>query len=208
MAKLESTFRNMVLVLTTITVFAAVALGSVYSLTKEPIAASKKAKQENAITEVLPAYNRLDPEELVSLQGFDIPFGVFKAYQDDAFVGAAVQSYTRNGFSGEIRIMVGFDAEGAIVDYVVLEQKETPGLGTKIVDWFKEEKGDQNIRGKHVEKNNLRVKKDGGEVDAITASTISSRAFLEAVQNAYSAYAENYDAISGATAQSDSLTVN
>lgn len=194
MAKLESTFKNMVLVLTGITIFAAVALGSVYSLTKEPIAASKKAKQENAIKEVLPEYDRLDAEELITLDGFETPFAVYKAYKGDEFVGAAVQSYSGNGFSGEIKVMVGFDNTGAIVNYSVLEQKETPGLGTKMVDWFKTIKGQQDIRGKNPELNNLTVSKDGGEVDAITAATISSRAFLETVRYAYSAYTQNLNA--------------
>lgn len=179
------------MVLTGITIFAAVALGSVYSLTKEPIAASKKAKQENAIKEVLPEYDRLDAEELITLEGFETPFAVYKAYKGDEFVGAAVQSYTKNGFSGEIKVMVGFDNQGAIVNYSVLEQKETPGLGTKMTDWFKTVKGHQDIRGKNPEINNLTVSKDGGEVDAITAATISSRAFLETIRYAYSAYAQN-----------------
>jgi len=188
MAKLQSTFRNMVLVLSTITLVAAAALGSVYNLTKEPIEASKRAKKENAIREVLPEFDRLNDEIILELPGLSAPFFVYPAFLSDVLVGAAVQSYTRNGFSGEIKVMVGFDIEGNIVNYAVLEQKETPGLGTKIVDWFKTDKGQQDIRGKHVEKNNLTVTKTGGEVDAITAATISSVAFLEAVKLAYDAF--------------------
>jgi Na+-translocating ferredoxin:NAD+ oxidoreductase subunit G len=199
MAKLESTFRNMVLVLTSITLVAAVALGSVYNLTKEPIDASKRAKKENAIKEVLPAYDRLDEEEIVQIEGLADPFYVYKAYQGDEFVGAAVQAYSKNGFSGDIKVMVGFDVHGNIVNYAVLEQKETPGLGTKIVDWFKTEKGNQDIRGMNAATNKIAVTKNGGEIDAITAATISSVAFLEAVRFAYSAYAQNYDGLTGAT---------
>lgn len=207
MAKLESSFKNMVLVLTTITVVATVALSSVYSLTKEPIAASKKAKKENAIKEVLVPFDRLE-EETVLLENIPDSFYVYKAYKGDDFVGAAVLTFSKNGFSGEIKIMVGFDKEGNIINYSVLDQKETPGLGTKMVDWFKTEKGNQDIRGLNGAKNNLTVSKDGGEVDAITAATISSRAFLESVRYAYIAYTQNYDIASGATAMSDSHTAN
>ncbi len=189
----------MVLVLTSITLVAAVALGSVYNLTKEPIDASKRAKKENAIKEVLPPYDRLDEEEMVQIEGLVDPFYVYKAYQGEEFVGAAVQTYSKNGFSGEIKVMVGFDIKGNIVNYSVLEQKETPGLGTKMVDWFKTEKGKQDIRGLNGSKNKLNVTKNGGEVDAITAATISSNAFLEAVRYAYSAYSLNYDGLTGAT---------
>jgi electron transport complex protein RnfG len=199
MAKLESTFRNMVLVLTSITLVAAVALGSVYNLTKEPIEASKRAKQENAIMEVLPPDVLIKGADTITIEGMPEPFYVYQAYAGDEFVGAAVQTYSKNGFSGEIKIMVGFDAKGSIINYSVLEQKETPGLGTKMVDWFKTEKGNQNIRGLNGSKNNLNVTKNGGEVDAITAATISSNAFLEAVRYAYSAYSQNYDGLTGAT---------
>jgi len=199
MAKLESTFKNMVLVLTSITLVAAVALGSVYNLTKEPIEASKRAKQENAIMEVLPPDVEIKGTDTITIEGMPEPFYVYQAYTGDKYAGAAVQTYSKNGFSGEIKVMVGFDVEGNIINYSVLEQKETPGLGTKMVDWFKTEKGNQDIRGLNGAKNNIAVKKSGGEVDAITAATISSNAFLEAVRYAYSAYSQNYDGLTGAT---------
>ena len=184
----------MVLSLGLIAVFAAVTLASVYALTKDPIAASKLAKQQNAIRDVLPAFERLDDAEKVALETGD-SLNVYRAYvKGEKFVGAAVESFSRNGYSGDIRLMIGFDVKGNIVNYTVLEQKETPGLGTKIVDWFKTEIRNQNIIGKNPSKNKLTVSKDGGEIDAITAATISSRAFLEAVQKAYNAYADNTDA--------------
>ena len=209
MAKLESSFKNMLLVLTTITLVAAFALGSVYNLTKAPIAASQAAKKEDAIKEVLPAFDRLDVAEEVRVDGVVEPFFVYRAYSGDEFVGAAVQSYSKNGFSGEIKIMVGFDKKGKLYNYAVLEQKETPGLGTKMVDWFKTEKGHQDIRGMDGATNNLTVTKDGGEVDAITAATISSRAFLESIRYAYTAFSNNYDGLTAATTvASDSTQVN
>jgi Na+-translocating ferredoxin:NAD+ oxidoreductase subunit G len=209
MAKLESSFKNMVLVLTSITLFAAVALGSVYKLTKDPIEASKKAKQENAIKEVLPPGIEIKQTDTIYIEGLIDPFLVYKAYSGEEFVGAAVQSYSKNGFSGEIKVMVGFDKDGNIVNYSVLEQKETPGLGTKMEDWFKTKKGNQDVRGLNGATNNLTVTKAGGEVDAITAATISSNAFLESVRFAYSAYSQNYDGLSAATAvETDSTQTN
>ena len=196
MAKLESSFKNMVLALTGITLIAALALGSMYELTKAPIEASRKANQENAIKEVLPAFESIDPAQIIDVEGVG-SFNVYKAFDaNKAFVGAAVESFTKNGFSGEIKIMVGFDKNGTIVNYSVLSQKETPGLGTKIVDWFKTDKNKQNINGLHPDKAKLTVSKDGGEIDAITAATISSRAFLEAVQNAYNAFVKTNNTVS------------
>jgi len=184
MNKLESNFKNMVLVLSGITLFAAVALASVYTLTKEPIAQSKIAKQQNAVKEVLPPFYRIDPAKRVRSENGD-SLNVYKAFdKNNVYVGVAVESFTNNGFAGLIKLMIGFDKEGTIVNYSVLEQKETPGLGTKMVDWFKTSKGNQNIIGKKGQLE-LTVSKDGGEVDAISAATISSRAFLAAVNKAY-----------------------
>ena len=202
--KLESNFRNMVVVLTLISLIAAGILGAVYTVTAEPIQQAKTAKQQQAIQQVLTANNRLENDTVNNLP-------VYRAYQDDTFVGAAVEA-SANGFGGEIKIMVGFDPQGNIIDYAVLQQAETPGLGTKIVDWFKTDKNNQSIKGKNPATNNLTVSKDGGEVDAITAATISSRAFLEAVQSAYNAYANNDEALNattGATAlQPDTMAVD
>lgn len=193
MAQLESSFKNMVLVLSGIALFAAGTLASVYEFTKGPIAASKIAKQQNAIKEVLPAsFDHL--AEPVKIADGAENIVVYKAYDaKNEFIGAAVESSSNNGFSGKIVIMVGFDKDGNIVNYSVLEQKETPGLGTKMVDWFKTDKGNQSIIGKNPAIANLTVSKDGGEVDAITASTISSRAFLFSVRNAYHAFTSNKD---------------
>lgn len=183
MAKLKSTFPNMVISLTSITIVAAAALGAVYMFTRNAIQEQQIAKQTAAISAVLPEHERIaDPETVNGLT-------VYKAYMGDQFVGAAVETQA-DGFGGVIRLMVGFDADNHIVNYEVLEQQETPGLGTHIVEWFKNaDKPKQNILGREAT-GAFTVSKDGGDVDAITAATISSRAFLKAVNAAYAAYTE------------------
>ena len=196
MAKLESTFKNMVLSLVSISVVAAVALAGVFLLTSANIENQKAQKQQKAIMDVLPQKGEgaviADPEKVGDVV-------IYRATKDGKEIGAAVQ-VSEMGFGGAQKLMVGFDAEGKIVDYAVLEHQETPGLGDKIVFWFKNaEKPGQNILGR--EAKNLTVSKDGGEVDAITAATISSRAFLRAINKAYAAYMGSTDAHSGASKQ-------
>ena len=158
MAKLESTFKNMVLSLVIISMVAAGALAGVYILTLENINAQKLAKQEAAKQAVL------------------------AGHEDGTAIEAAV-----DGFGGQFRVMVGFDAEGNILGYEVLEHQETPGLGSHMVHWFKNaEKPGQNIIGRKA--GSLTVSKDGGDVDAITAATITSRAFLKAINEAYAEF--------------------
>ncbi|MEG0948536.1 MAG: RnfABCDGE type electron transport complex subunit G [Bacteroidales bacterium] len=201
MAKMESSFKNMVLILTGITCLSGAILGGVNEITTEPIKVAKLAKQENAIKLVAPEY---DNNPIADQWKTTLPDGteaiIFPAKKNGELVGAAVQAMTKNGFGGPITLMVGFDKDGNVHEYSVLSHTETPGLGSKMPTWF-HEKG--NIIGKNPGKNKLTVSKDGGEVDAITAATISSRAFLDAVANAYNAFTNSQDAASGPTKKAE-----
>ena len=207
MKKLESSLMNMVLVLTGVTVIAGALLGYVNELTKGPIAEANAKALSDAIALVVPGFdnNPADAPETFELNG--ATYKIYKATKGGEFIGAAVES-SANGFGGALNVLVGFDKEGNIIDYSLLSHAETPGLGSKAADWFKKgQKGD--ITGKNPGKGALTVKNDGGEVDAITASTITSRAFLNAVNNAYAAYSgQNVDGASGATPQATEKTNN
>ena len=207
MKKLESSLMNMVLVLTGVTVIAGALLGYVNELTKGPIAEANAKALSDAIALVVPGFdnNPAEAHETIELNG--ATYKIYKATKGGEFIGAAVES-SANGFGGALNVLVGFDKEGNIIDYSLLSHAETPGLGSKAADWFKKgQKGD--ITGKNPGKGALVVKNDGGEVDAITASTITSRAFLNAVNNAYAAYSgQNVDGASGATPQATENTNN
>ncbi|MFO7828008.1 MAG: RnfABCDGE type electron transport complex subunit G [Bacteroidales bacterium] len=188
MAKKESNFKNMVLTLFMVTFVASAALGYIYEVTKGPIAASKLAKQNNAIQQVVPDFDNAPGEESykMGVDGDTLEF--FPAKRDGEIVGTAVSTFTNKGFSGNIKIMVGFLPDGTINNISVLEHKETPGLGDKM----SKSKSDWSVQfnGKNPGDFKLKVTKDGGDVDAITASTITSRAFCDAVERAYNAYME------------------
>jgi electron transport complex protein RnfG len=182
MAKTESTFKNMVLSLTLISLGASACLGFVYQMTKEPIALSILNKKLTAIKLVVPDFNN-DP----NAEMFRLPTGegdsldIYPARKDSIIVGYAVNTNTKKGFSGNINLMAGFKPDGTIISITVLDQKETPGLGTKMTEPpFKDQ-----FKDKNPSQFKLKVKKDGGPVDAITAATISSRAFCDALQRAY-----------------------
>ena len=206
MKKLESTFRNMVLVLGGITVFAAGSLGLVNELTKEAIKKAEQASQEAAIKMVTPDFDNFPVDEkyyLYTESGDSLL--CFPAKKDDKLIGVAIDSYSDKGYGGIVNVMVGFDPNGVIINYSVLSHKETPGLGSKMVDWFRTDKNNQNIIGRNPGKDKVWVSKDGGEVDAITAATISSRAFLDAIDRAFKAYMKSReieaDGISSASAE-------
>jgi len=188
--KLESSFRNMVLVLFTVTLIASAGVGMVYELTKEPIAAAKLNKKLKAIKAVVPAFDNNPSEEMISKEIDGATVEMYPAKKGGELVGTAVKTFTNDGFSGRFWIMIGFKPDGSIYSYSVLEHKETPGLGSKMDKWFTKD-GKASIVGMNPSQAKMTVSKDGGDVDAITAATISSRAFLDAVQRAYKVYSQN-----------------
>ena len=202
MKKLESSLLNMVLVLTGVAVIMGGILAYVNHLTEGPIAEQKAKALADGIKSVMVSDNITVADPVEVKQNIDGKEFVYLIYQvKDAQgndLGAAVESATM-GFGGDLKVLVGFNPEGTILGYTLLEHAETPGLGAKADQWFqKGQKGD--IIGK-TPAEPLTVSKDGGQVDAITASTITSRAFLKAVNNAYNAYkaAPATDAETGAT---------
>lgn len=200
MKKLESSLKNMILSLTGFSIVAGGLLGWVNAATAEPIAQANAKALSDAIAVVIPGFDNNPAEEAETVEVEGTTYKIYPATQGGKPIGAAVEA-SANGFGGTLTVLVGFDTEGNIIDYSLLSHAETPGLGSKASDWFKKgAKGD--ITGKNLGTQSLTVSKDGGEIDAITASTITSRAFLQAVNNAWSAYMNGQvDATSGASQQ-------
>lgn len=194
MEKLKSTLPNMLLSLTCVCLVAGAALAGVNKITSAPIAESKSKTLQEAIKKVTPAFdNNPTAERYKAATSEGDSLIIYPATKDGELVGVAVESNTKKGFNGEIQVMVGFDTKGTLVNYSVLKHGETPGLGSKMEEWFHEDKNKQSILGRSLSNESLKVSKDGGDVDAITAATISSRAFMDAVNRAYSAYASTKD---------------
>ena len=186
----------MLLVLTGVTAISVALLAYVNELTKDPIAEANAKTLNEALKEVLPEFTNNPVAECDTVFSEKdgkkiVDFIIYPAKNGDQWVGTAVEAKSM-GFGGELKVLVGFDAEGKIYNYSLLSHAETPGLGSKAADWFKEgNKG--SIKGMNPGEAPLKVSKDGGQIDAITASTITSRAFLNAVNAAYAAYKGNDD---------------
>ena len=212
----------MAVVLTLIAVAAAGLLAWVNNVTSGPIEEINNLAIENGIKSVILGDRdiRFTVDNPVEQDGF-----VFHSVNDmnGNLIGTAVESTDKNGFGGALKVMVGFDPEGKILGYTVLEHSETPGLGAQADGWFRQasaeakeqsgvadvllgapgKPGNHNIIGMNPGDDMMIVSKDGGDVDAITASTITSKAFLRAVNAAYKALFgyTAADAVSGASSQ-------
>lgn len=183
--KKQLSLLSMVMTLLIISSVAAAALGATYEATKGPIKQVKLKKKLDAIGKVVPKFdnNPNDPKVRYTVKEYP-GLTFYPAKKNGVLVGTAVETYTKKGFSGDIKLMVGFLPDGTINEIEVLDHKETPGLGSKMGEY----KFKGQFSGKDPKTFKLKVKKDGGDVDAITASTISSRAFGDGVQRAYDAY--------------------
>ncbi len=202
MKKLESTISNMVIVLVGVALITGAILAYVNHITTEPIRLQSEKTLTEGIKKVMGGGElKVTSNDTISqkIDGKDVTFVIHVTESANGkALGAAVES-TTSGFGGDLKVLVGFSPVGNILGYTILQTSETPGLGAKAETWFQKD-GKGNIIGKNPSEGLLTVSKDGGQVNAITASTITSRAFLKAVNNAYNAYKTgNADAASGAT---------
>jgi electron transport complex protein RnfG len=189
MKKLESTLPNMFIVLTAIALISAIALAYTYRQTKPVLDEQARRRQIQAVAQVTPEFDNLPTEEARTVAEFpDVV--IYPAVRDGGRVGTAVRSYSENGYNGRIEVMVGFDETGEITGTTVLTHTETPGLGAKLTD----ESFRSQFVGMQPNDAGLTVESDGGEVDSITAATISSRAFVEAINRAWRAVEAARDA--------------
>lgn len=180
---MKSTFATMTATLALLAAALGAALGLVHDATAGPIAAAREKEKTEALESVLPssaAGFTIGEGEEVTAPGDSRPVVLYPVTAPDgSLAAAAVETWTMDGFSGEITVMAGFSADGTLTGYRILQSAETPGLGSKAQDWF------TSIIGTNAP---LKVKNDGGDVDAITAATITSRAFLGAINRARSAF--------------------
>ncbi len=174
-----------------VTLIAGTSVGYVYELTREPKARADLEKKISAIRNVTPDFdnNPIKDAYPVELNGVTLTF--FPVKNNGKHVATAVSTFSSEGYGGDIHLMVGFLPNGQIYDTAVIEHKETPGLGNKI-ETVKSDFSRQ-FEQKDPAAFDLSVKQDGGDVDGITAATISSRAYCDAVQRAYQAYRKDQD---------------
>ena len=213
----------MLLVLTGVTAISVALLAYVNELTKGPIAEANAKTLNKALKQVLPEFtnNPVGESDTIFSEKDGkkvVDFIVYPAKKGEEWVGSAVESKAM-GFGGELKVLVGFDAKGKIYNYSLLAHTETPGLGSKADKWFgaydatkgekavTHEMSKKSIIGMSPGEGELKVSKDGGQVDAITASTITSRAFLNAINKAYEAYKTGeVDTVSGASQKKEPAT--
>lgn len=180
----KNSMAGMVVSLGIITVAAGALLGAADALTHDAVEAAQDASRVSALAEVLPKFDNNPVEQKAVVRVGEDSLAVYTAVMSGEIVGHAVEITAHNGFSGDISLMFGFDSLGAVSGYKVLAHGETPGLGARMGEWFRDSVGNRSVIGCDPLSRNVTVAKDGGEIDGITAATITSRAFLGALNDA------------------------
>lgn len=184
---MKSSLKNMVIVLTSTAAIMGGVLALVHDVTAEPVRQAEINAKNEALAMVLPKFDN-DPsatQQQVTIENESRPVQAYTGTDGGVVTGIAIESYTSEGFSGDIIIMVGFDTQGTLTGYKVLQHAETPGLGAKADDWFRDPTDSRSVIGSV---DVVALKKDNGQIDGITAATITSRAFIDAVNRARKAF--------------------
>ncbi|MBO7311333.1 MAG: RnfABCDGE type electron transport complex subunit G [Alistipes sp.] len=191
---MKSTLKNMVIVLFSITAISALLVALVNNMTKDAIALSQQQTKNLAkfiVLDTTAEEARVERDTTINIGDFAITASTVVRQSDNTILGYAVEapSITKSGYADRITLMVGFveqDGEAIINGVEVLSQKETPGLGANMT------KEDNSLIRSIAKKNpaslKFSVSKEGGSFDALTGSTISSRAYANAVETAYAGY--------------------
>ena len=186
MKKLKSTLPNMVIVLTCVALITGGLLAWVNHVTEAPKLAEQQRSLAADISKVMGGKTVKETDVKNITKEFDgktYEFVVhYVALINGTPLGKAVESTTM-GFGGDLTVLVGLDLQGKVLGYAIRQTSETPGLGIKAEEWFQKD-GKGSIIGKDPLSKSFAVSKDNGDIDGITASTITSRAFLKAVQQA------------------------
>ncbi len=178
--KKNPTIFQMIIVLVVISVICSAGVAAVYNATKDTIAAQKAQKEQLSLSVVLPEHDNDPTQEVTDLGGGVV---CYTATKGGLPVGYAVKASNTDGYNGLVEVITGFMPNGDIINTQATVLAETPGLGMKAV----EPKYHDQFNGKNPERFKLQVRKDGGEVDAISAATITSRAYAKCVATAYAA---------------------
>ena len=180
------TFFKMLAALTVIAVLSAFALSSVYSLTRQPIEKAKDRRQLEAISQVVEEFDNNPYAEKMTIFTPDKKhkLELFPARKNGSINSFAIKSYSDNGFGGRIELIAGFYIDGTVKSFKIIQHNETPGLGSKA----DEPRFKKQFDGFDPARHKFKVRQDGGEIDGITAATITSRAVIDAIQRAVDAY--------------------
>lgn len=178
-------------------------LAGTYQLTRDQIAEAERAAAAAALLEIVPEDEHdndllsdtiMVPEAALKPLGLDQPEAIHLAKQDGQVTAAIIPAVAPDGYSGDIRMIVGVNRDGSIAGVRVLTHNETPGLGDKVdlkkSNWILDFTG--HSLGNPA-RENWKVKKDGGYFDQFTGATITPRAVVKQVRGVLTFVEEHRD---------------
>jgi electron transport complex protein RnfG len=183
-------------------------VATTFQLTRNRIAANEQAWLERSLEPALSGVffeGGVSESKLVIPAPHDLPGAddaiVYRVYAADEPVAALFAVTARDGYSGPIRILLGIDVKGMVTGLRILEHRETPGLGDRIVstrsDWVYQFDG-RSLSDPVTEQ--WSIKRDGGEFDQLSGASVTPRAVIKAVRQTLLYFEANRDALFSAPA--------
>ncbi|MBB6522081.1 electron transport complex subunit RsxG [Pseudoteredinibacter isoporae] len=180
----------------------AAVLAGTQLLTKDRIAAEQRKAAEQALLEIISSLPEKHDNDMLA-ESLDIPKSlqeslswrdaekVYIAKKGEQVLAYLVPAIAPDGYSGDIKILIGITPNGLVTGVRVLAHKETPGLGDKVElkksDWI------LSFTGRSLTPENestWAVKKDGGDFDQFTGATITPRAVVNQVKASVQAFSQ------------------
>ncbi|MBQ8465341.1 MAG: RnfABCDGE type electron transport complex subunit G [Alphaproteobacteria bacterium] len=185
MARKNKEMTRLIKVILTVAVVSGLVLSFIHLLTEKPIQEAQNKLISESMKEVVAAEFNNEPfKEKIIVKRGKAKYTIYPARQDGYVTSLIMKTHSNKGYGGRLDVLVGFSLDGAVGNYKVIKHQETPGLGSKVND----ESFKKNIIGKKPNEESFKVRQDGGEIDAITGATITSRALIDAIQRAYQGY--------------------
>ena len=174
------------LVLFTITLVVSIVLGAVNSITSELIENSNKAAKSAAMAKILPGvyHNNFSDDIKITDENSSVVYYNIGYDENDEVVGYVFETSVK-GYAGYMAVYVGICTEGSITGISLGPNSETPGLGKNA----EKENFTNQFIGKDGSLSVVKsAPKNDNEIQAVTASTITSRAVTNGVNDAYKSF--------------------
>lgn len=185
-------------------------------LTREPIAAARERAARARLLELVPKLagdaqltlerQPIPPRFLTGL-GLEAPASAYRVLENAQVRAVIVPTVAAQGYGGPIELLVGIDRQGSITGVRVVEQRETPGIGDRILaeksDWLQIFTGRSRDDPQAAQ---WRVRGAGGAFDAIAGATISSRAVIRQVRRALDYFADDRQRLLAPAAQPEAVS--
>ncbi len=187
--ELKKSVRKNAFILALFAMASTVLVSIVHQLTKDKIASEVERVMNQRLNKLVSpdSYNNSPSSDCILINNHSrlnqvSIHKIHRMRKDSKPIALVFSSTAHNGYSGDISLLIALSEQNRLLGVEIIDHRETPGLGDKIDSnkshWLQQF---ENVELKTISDNRWRVKKDGGDFDALTGATITPRATINAI---------------------------